>query len=100
MATRPTLREYALSLDRFALCFAAGLLLMGHAALSFWEVTYTAADPSMPTITMGTGSTIYYTAVFVVGAVLAFVAVMTALYRVIRDATGAADPADVQPERN
>ncbi|ELY89023.1 hypothetical protein C483_13770 [Natrialba hulunbeirensis JCM 10989] len=89
----PTLWEYALSLDRFAFCFAAGLLLMGYTGVSIWEVAYTAADPTIPTTTMSPGSAIYYAAVFVTGAALAFVAVMTALYRVVRDATSATNAA-------
>ncbi|ELY89296.1 hypothetical protein [Natrialba taiwanensis] len=78
--------DYALSLDRFAFTFAIGLLLMGYSAVTYWQVAYSATRPTVSNLSPGLPNTLLYLAVFLIGAVLAFAATMTALYKVLQDA--------------
>ncbi|WP_049904726.1 hypothetical protein [Natrialba asiatica] len=78
--------DYALSLDGFAFTFAIGLLLMGYSAVTYWQVAYSTTRPTVSNLSPGLPDTFLYLAVFLIGAVLAFTATMTALHKVLQDA--------------
>ena len=67
-----------------SLAFATGTLVAGYAALTAWTNAYINANPA--TGTVSGGSIPFTLALFVVGAVVAFLAVFVALQRVV-DAT-------------
>lgn len=74
-------------LDRLvgpAVAFAVGVLAAGYATLTAWTTAYTNANPA--TGQVSGGSAAFTLGLFVVGAVVAFLAVFVALDRVL-DAT-------------
>ncbi|MDH5020756.1 hypothetical protein [Halobacterium rubrum] len=64
-----------------ALAFAIGTLAAGYATLTAWTNAYLNANPETGTVSGGSGS--FTLGLFVVGAVVAFLAVFVALHRTV-----------------
>ncbi|MFB6171170.1 MAG: hypothetical protein ABEJ23_01455 [Haloarculaceae archaeon] len=80
--------EYGRRLGPHALAFALGLLAVGYAATTYWQYAYMAANPAVGRVSTSAAGALFHVALFLVGAMVAFTAAGTALYRILRDAGG------------
>lgn len=79
--------EYGRTLGPYALAFALGLLLVGYAGTTYWQHAYMMANPAVGDVATSPGGVLFHVGLFLVGAMTAFTAAGTALYRVLRDAS-------------
>lgn len=77
--------DSALRLLPFSVAFAAGLLMLGFSTATYATNAYMRANPAVGSISTSAGSELLTLIVFLLGAVLTFVASGAALYRIRRD---------------
>lgn len=74
--------EYGRVLGPYALAFAIGLLLVGYAGTTYWQHAYMAANPAVGDVSTSAVGVVFHIILFLIGAMTAFTASATALYRI------------------
>ena len=77
--------DSALRLLPFSLAFAAGLLVPGFSTVTYASNAYMRANPAVGSVSTSAGSELLTLLLFLLGAVLTFLATGAALYRIRRD---------------
>lgn len=78
-------REYGAQLAPFATAFGLGLILMGYPAMTYWQSAYMAVNPTIGSVSTSPAGVLFHVCLFLIGAMMTFSAVMTALFKVLQD---------------